>query len=440
MTRAGHGAGAPNRGAAALSPSTARGGSVEAPERRLDVAAIRKDFPILAREIYGKPLAYLDNTATTQKPLQVLGALEEFYRTYNANVHRGVYRMAEESTEKYEAARSTVARFLNARSAKEIVFTRGTTESINLVSNSWGRKNVGPGDVVVATEMEHHSNMVPWQLLAEEKGATLRYIPVDGSGRLDLSDLDAILDGPVKLLAVAHMANAIGTINPVDELIRRAHAAGAVVLLDGAQSVPHLGTDVRALDCDFLAFSGHKMLAPTGIGALYAKREHLEAMPPFFGGGEMIREVKLSGSTWNDIPFKFEAGTMNIGDAIALGVAVDYLEGLGMDAVRRHDAELTIQALEGLGAIPGVTIYGPPAPERGGIVSFTVEGIHAHDVAAVLDREGIAVRAGHHCTMPLHAKFGIAASTRASFYVYNTPEEVDRLVAGVRQAKRVFGS
>lgn len=417
-----------------------RSGSVEAPERRLDVAAIRRDFPILSREIYGKPLAYLDNTATTQKPLAVLRALEDFYRNTNANVHRGVYRMAEEATEKYEGARGIVARFLNARSAKEIVFTRGTTESINLVSNSWGRRFVGPGDVIVATEMEHHSNMVPWQLLAEEKGATLRYIPVDRSGRLDLSNLDAILEGRVKLLAVAHMANAIGTINPVEELIRRAHAAGALVLVDGAQSVPHLGTDVRALDCDFLAFSGHKMLAPTGIGALYAKREHLEAMPPFFGGGEMIREVKLSGSTWNDVPFKFEAGTMNIGDAIALGAAIEYLEGLGMEAVRRHDAELTVRALDGLGAIPGVTIYGPPASDRGGIVSFTVEGIHAHDVAAVLDREGIAVRAGHHCTMPLHAKFGIAASTRASFYVYNLPEEIDRLIAGVRKAKQVFNS
>ncbi len=414
------------------------GGMTTAPERRLDVAAIRRDFPILEREIYGKRLAYLDNTATTQKPVQVLHALDEFYRTYNANVHRGVYRMAEESTEKYESARATVARFLNARSTKEIVFTRGTTESVNLVSNTWGRKNVGPGDVIVATEMEHHSNMVPWQILAEEKGATLRYIPVDASGRLDLSNLDAVLDGRVKLLAVAHMANAIGTINPVEALIRRAHAAGALVLVDGAQSVPHFGADVRALDCDFLAFSGHKMLAPTGIGALYAKREHLEAMPPLFGGGEMIREVKLSGSTWNELPFKFEAGTMNIGDAIAFGTAIEYLERLGMDAVCRHDAELTVQAMEGLGAIPGVTIYGPPASERGGIVSFTLEGVHAHDVAAVLDREGIAVRAGHHCTMPLHAKFGVAATTRASFYVYNVPEEIDRLIAGVWKAKQVF--
>jgi cysteine desulfurase / selenocysteine lyase len=411
-----------------------------APERRFDVAAIRRDFPILEREVYGKRLAYLDNTATTQKPVQVLHAIEDFYRTYNANVHRGVYRMAEEATEKYEGARSTVARFLNARSQREIVFTRGTTESINLVSNSWGRKNVGEGDVIVTTEMEHHSNMVPWQLLAEEKGATLRYIPVDGHGRLDLSGLDRILEGRVKILAVAHMANAIGTINPVEELIRRAHAVGALVLVDGAQSVPHLGCDVRALDCDFLAFSGHKMLAPTGIGALYAKREILEAMPPLFGGGEMIREVTLQGSTWNEVPFKFEAGTMNIGGAIAMAAAINYLDALGMDAIRRHDAELTAQTMEGLAAIPGLVIYGPPASERGGIVSFTLDGIHAHDVAAVLDREGIAVRAGHHCTMPLHAKFGVAATTRASFYVYNVPEEVERLVAGVRKAKQVFHS
>lgn len=406
--------------------------------RRLDTALIRKDFPILTREIYGKPLAYLDNTATTQKPLQVLRALDHYYRTSNANVHRGIYLMAEEATQAYEAARATVARLVNARSSKEIVFTRGTTESVNLVSNSWGRKNVGPGDVIVTTEMEHHSNLVPWQLLAEEKGAELRYIPIDRSGLLDLSGLDALLDGPVKILAVTHMSNALGTINPVAELIRRAHAAGAVVLVDGAQSVPHLGVDVRALDADFLAFSGHKMLAPTGIGALYAKREHLEAMPPFFGGGEMIREVTLAGSTWNDVPFKFEAGTMNIADAIAFGAAIDYLEGLGMDAVRRHDAELTALAMEGLGAVPGVTIYGPPASERGGIVSFTLDGVHAHDVASVLDREGIAVRAGHHCAMPLHAKLGIPASTRASFYVYNVPEEIHRLVAGVRKVKQVF--
>jgi cysteine desulfurase/selenocysteine lyase len=405
---------------------------------KLDVARIRKDFPILQREIHGKPLAYLDNTATTQKPIQVLRAIDEYYRVYNSNVHRGVYTMAEEATAAYEAARATVGRFVNARSPKEVIFTRGTTESINLVSGSWGRKNVGRGDVIVATEMEHHSNLVPWQILAEEKGAELRYIPVDRSGRLDLSGLDRLLDGPVKIVTLTHMSNALGTINPVEDVIRRAHAAGALVLLDGAQSVPHLEVDVRALDCDFLAFSGHKMLAPTGIGALVAKREHLEAMPPLFGGGEMIREVKLSGSTWNDLPFKFEAGTMNIEGAIAFATAIDYLDHVGMDALREHDLELSTMAIEKLSAIPGVTVYGPPAKERGGIVSFSLEGIHAHDVAAVLDQDGIAVRAGHHCTMPLHAKFGIAATTRASFYIYNLPEEVDRLVQGVRKAKQVF--
>jgi cysteine desulfurase/selenocysteine lyase len=407
------------------------------PKRRLDPEFLRKDFPILERTIFGKPLAYLDNTATTQKPVQVLQALETYYRTYNANVHRGVYKIAEEATEAYEGARGIVARFVGA-SAREIVFTRGTTESVNMVSNAWGRKNVGRGDVIVTSEMEHHSNLVPWQMLAEEKGATLRFIPVDSNGRLDLSGLDALLAGPVKIVAVTHMSNALGTINPVAEIIRKAHAVGALVLLDGAQSVPHLPVDVRALDCDFLAFSGHKMLAPTGIGALYGKRALLESMPPLFGGGEMIREVKLTGSTWNDVPFKFEAGTMNIADAIAFGVAIEYLEAIGMDAVRAHDVELTSHAMTSLAAIPEVTIYGPPVEERGGIVSFTVEGIHAHDLAAVLDREGIAVRAGHHCTMPLHAKFGIAASARASFYVYNVPGEIDRLAVAVRKAIQYY--
>ena len=408
-----------------------------APERRLDPVLLRKDFPILERKIFGKPLAYLDNTATTQKPVQVLDALESYYRNYNANVHRGVYTIAEEATRAYEAARGTVARFVGATS-REIVFTRGTTESINLVSNAWGRANVGRGDVIVTSEMEHHSNLVPWQMLAKEKGAIVRFIPVDSAGRLDLSVLDQLLAGPVKIVSVTHMSNALGTINPVAEIIRKAHAAGAVVLLDGAQSVPHLDVDVRALDCDFLAFSGHKMLAPTGIGALYGKRALLEAMPPLFGGGEMIREVKLSGSTWNDVPFKFEAGTMNIADAIAFGVAIEYLEAIGMDAVRSHDMELAEHAMRVLGEIPRLTLYGPPVAERGGIVSFTVEGIHAHDLAAVLDREGIAVRAGHHCAMPLHEKYGIAASARASFYVYNVPEEIDRLAAGVRKAIQYY--
>jgi cysteine desulfurase/selenocysteine lyase len=409
-----------------------------APERRVDFAAIRKDFPIFDRKISGKPLIYLDSTATTQKPVAVLDALDRYYRTYNANIHRGVYRIAEEATAAYEGAREKVARFLNARFTQEIVFTRGTTESVNLVAYAWGRKNVGPGDVIVLTEMEHHSNMVPWQILATERGATIRYIPVDTRGKLDLSDLDRLLAGPVKIVSVAHVSNVLGTINPVAEIARRAHAVGAVVMVDGAQSAPHMPVDVRALDCDFLALSGHKMLAPTGIGALYGKRTILEAMPPFLGGGEMIREVRLEGSTWNDLPFKFEAGTMNIADAIAFGTAIDYLNGIGMDAIHAHGQELVEETMRVLEAIPGVTIYGPPAAERGAIVPFTVDDIHAHDVAAVLDGEGIAVRAGHHCAMPLHTRLGLNATARASFHVYNLPSDVERLGDGVRKAKQVF--
>ena len=409
-----------------------------ASERHVDFAALRREFPIFERKVHGKPLIYLDSTATTQKPLAVLEALDRYYRTYNANIHRGVYLIAEEATQAYEDAREKVARFLNARSSKEIVFTRGTTESVNLVSHAWGRKNVGRGDVIVLTEMEHHSNLVPWQLLATERGATIPYIPVDGNGRLDLSGLDRLLQGPVKIVSLAHVSNVLGTINPVAEIARRAHAAGAVVMVDGAQSVPHMPVDVRALDCDFLALSGHKMLAPTGIGALYGKRELLEAMPPFFGGGEMIREVRLEGSTWNDVPFKFEAGTMNIADTIAFGAAIDYLSEIGMEAVHAHGRELVEETMRVLGSIPGVTIYGPPAAERGGIVPFTVDDIHAHDVAAVLDHEGVAVRAGHHCAMPLHTKLGLAATTRASFYVYNLISDVERLGEGVRKAKQVF--
>ncbi len=409
-----------------------------APERRVDFAAIRKEFPIFERKISGKPLIYLDSTATTQKPEAVLQSLERYYRTYNANIHRGVYTIAEEATAAYEAARGKVAKFLNARSNQEIIFTRGTTESVNLVAYSWGRANVNAGDVIVLTEMEHHSNLVPWQILAKERGATIRYIPVDPQGRLDLSGLDRLLSGPVKLLSMAHVSNVLGTINPVAEVARKAHAAGAVVMVDGAQSAPHMPVDVRALDCDFLALSGHKMLAPTGIGALYGKRAILDAMPPFFGGGEMIREVRLEGSTWNDLPFKFEAGTMNIADTIAFGAAIDYLNAIGMDAIHAHGTELIEEAARVLGAIPGVKMYGPPPSERGAIVSFTVDDIHAHDVAAVLDSEGIAVRAGHHCAMPLHTKLGLTATARASFYVYNLLSDVERLGEGIRKAKQVF--
>lgn len=409
-----------------------------APERRVDFAAIRKEFPIFERKISGKPLIYLDSTATTQKPEAVLQSLERYYRTYNANIHRGVYTIAEEATAAYEAARDKVAKFLNARSNQEIIFTRGTTESVNLVAYSWGRANVGAGDVIVLTEMEHHSNLVPWQILAKERGATIRYIPVDSRGRLDLSGLDQLLSGPVKLLSMTHVSNVLGTINPVAEVARKAHAAGAVVMVDGAQSAPHMPVDVRALDCDFLALSGHKMLAPTGIGALYGKRAILDAMPPFFGGGEMIREVRLEGSTWNDLPFKFEAGTMNIADTIAFGAAIDYLNAIGMDAIHAHGTELIEEAARVLGSIPGVKIFGPPPSERGAIVSFTVDDIHAHDLAAVLDSEGVAVRAGHHCAMPLHTKLGLTATTRASFYVYNLLSDVERLGEGIRKAKQVF--
>lgn len=413
--------------------------AVAAPGGQIDFAKIRKDFPIFERKVHGKPLIYLDSTATTQKPQVVLDSLERYYESYNANIHRGVYAIAEEATAAYEDARAKVARFLNARSSREIVFTRGTTESVNLVANAWGRANLNRGDVILLTEMEHHSNLVPWQLIAAERGATIRYIPFDKQGKLDLSGLDHLLDGPVKVVSLTHVSNVFGTINPVAEIAKRAHAAGAVVFADGAQSVPHMPVDVRALDCDFLALSGHKMLGPTGIGALYGKREVLEAMPPFFGGGEMIREVRLEGSTWKEPPFRFEAGTMNIADAIAFGTAIDYLEGIGMEAVQAHGDELVREAFRVLGSIPGVTIYGPPAGERGAIVPFTVDGIHAHDVAAVLDREqGVAVRAGHHCAMPLHAKLGLDATTRASFHVYNLPSDIERLGEGVRKAKQIF--
>ena len=409
-----------------------------APESRLDFAAIRKDFPIFTQKAHGKPLIYLDSTATTQKPVAVIEALDHYYRTTNANIHRGVYAIAEEATARYEEVRGKVARVLGARSSSEIVFTRGTTESVNLVSNAWGRKNVGKGDVILLTEMEHHSNLVPWQMLAAEKGAVLRFIPFDGRGKLDLSGLDALLEGPVKIVSLTHMSNVFGTINPVAEIARRAHARGALVFVDAAQSLPHLGVDVRALDCDFLGFSAHKMLGPTGIGALYGKREHLDAMPPFFGGGEMIREVKLEGSTWNDVPWKFEAGTMNIADTIAFGAALDYVERIGYEAIVEHSRELVTETMKLLGEIPGVTIYGPSPAERGGIVPFTLDDIHAHDVATVLDHEGVAVRAGHHCAMPLHRKLGVAATTRASFYVYNLPSDVAVLAEGVRKAKKLF--
>jgi cysteine desulfurase/selenocysteine lyase len=416
--------------------------STSAATPRLDIAAVRADFPILGETVHGKPLTYLDNGATSQKPEAVLRALDGYYRRYNANVHRGVYQLSERATTAYEEARHTVARFIGATDDREIVFVRGTTEAINLVARSWGSANLAAGDVIVVTELEHHSNIVPWQIVAQERGATLAAIPVTDEGRLDLAAFDALLAqhaGRVKLVALAHVSNTLGTINPVAEVARRAHAAGALVLVDGAQGVPHLPVDVRALGCDFLAFSGHKMLGPMGSGALWARRELLEEMSPFHGGGSMIRRVSLQSSTYADLPNKFEAGTPSVADAIGLAAAVDYLNGVGMATIHAYEVDLTGYALAQLSEIEGLTLYGPPtAEERAGVFSFTLADIHPHDLASILDEDGICVRAGHHCCQPLMERYGLTATTRASVYLYNTHEEIDRLVAGLERAKEIF--
>jgi cysteine desulfurase/selenocysteine lyase len=406
----------------------------------LDPYALRADFPILSTTVHGHPLVYLDSAATSQKPLRVLEAMDRFYREYNANVHRGIYEIGERATAAYEAARASVARFVDAPDPGEIVFTRNATEAINLVAHSWGRRNIGRGDVIVLTEMEHHANLVPWQLLVQERDGDLEFVPITDDGVLRLDVLDVLLRIPPRLVAVAHVSNTLGTINPIREIVERAHAAGALVLVDGAQAVPHLPVDVGELGCDFYAFSGHKMLGPTGAGALWARRELLEAMPPFLGGGEMIREVHLRRSEWNEVPWKFEAGTPDIAAAIGFGEAAAYLMDLGMDRVREHERALTAYALEALAReLPGVTLYGPlSADARGGVIPFNVGGVHPHDVAQVLDRFGIAVRAGHHCTMPLHERLDLDATVRASFNVYSTREEVDALVAGLREVIRLF--
>ncbi len=419
-----------------------RHASVYSPGRTTayNVMKIREDFPILKREIDGKPLVYLDNAATTQKPVQVIDALDDYYRMHNANIYRGVYRMSEEATAAYEESRSRIARFINARHSSEIIFVRGTTEAINLASHSWGRHNIGLGDSVMLTEMEHHSNIVPWQTLAREKGAQLKYVGISEDGRLNKDDFYQHLEnGGVKLFAVAHVSNVLGTINPVRELTREAHRYGCQVLVDAAQSVPHMPIDVQDLDCDFLAFSGHKMCGPTGIGVLYAKRELLEGMEPYQVGGEMIREVHLYESTWKDAPYKFEAGTTDISGAIGLGAAVDYLSRIGPRNVRNHERELTRYALEKLGGIRALTVYGPrDADSRGGVISFNLADIHAHDMASLLDEDGIAVRSGHHCAQPLMERLGVTSTTRASVYVYNTEEEIDQLALSVERAGRVF--
>jgi cysteine desulfurase/selenocysteine lyase len=401
-------------------------------------ATIRDDFPILRQRVNGKPLVYLDSANTSQKPRQVIDALVRYYEEYNANIHRGVYTIAERATAEYEAARAKTARFLGAAEPAEIVFTRNITEALNLIAYSWGRHHVDPGDEILTTEMEHHSDLVPWQFLARERGARLRHIPFDDQGRLILDGLDRLITDRTKIVALAHVSNTFGTVNPVAEIARAAHARGAVVVIDGAQSTPHRPVDVQALGVDFFGFTGHKMLAPMGIGGLWARRALLEEMPPFLGGGEMISDVWLDRATWNDVPWKFEAGTQSVGDAIALGVAVDYLERLGMDAVAAHEREITARALERLREIPGLHIMGPELHERGGVVSFWMDGIHPHDVAQVLDTDGVCVRAGHHCTKPLHRKLGIGASIRASFYVYTIHEEIDLLARSLLKTRELF--
>jgi cysteine desulfurase / selenocysteine lyase len=406
----------------------------------LDVLSIRKDFPILTREVRpGVPLVYLDSTATTQKPRQVLEAMEAFYRTNNANINRGVHTLAEEATAMYEQASQNVADFIHAASANEIIFTRNTTESINLVAYSWARANLKAGDLIILTEMEHHSNLVPWIMLSSERGVALEFIPVTSDGLLDLESYQRLLERNPKLVAFTGMSNVLGTINPVAEMVKLAHAAGAITLVDGAQSVPHLPVDVKALGMDFLAFSSHKLLGPTGIGALYGRAELLQAMPPFLGGGDMIKSVHLRSFTPNDVPHKFEAGTPAIAEAVGFGAAIQYLTRLGMEAVAAHEREMVSYALERLEEIPGVRVFGPTAEKKGGVASFTLEGVHPHDIAQILDRDGIAVRAGHHCAQPLHEKYGITATARASFYVYSLQEEVDALVNGIYKVKEIFG-
>ncbi len=405
----------------------------------LDVNKVRADFPILQQEMYpGVPLVFLDSAASSQKPAVVLQAMEHYYRALNANVHRGVYRISEEATHAYEQARQKVASFINAPEAAQIIFVRNATEGFNLVAYSWGEANIRAGDEILLTEMEHHANLVPWQMLAQRKGAVVRYVPFTPDGLLDLTNLDELLTERTKIFSFTAVSNVLGTINPAKRLIAAAKAVGALTMVDAAQSVPHMAVDVQDLDCDFLAFSGHKMCGPTGIGVLYGKRHLLEAMPPFMGGGDMIRRVTLEGSTWNDIPWKFEAGTPAIAEGIGLGTAVDYLTSLGMDDVHAHEQFLTSYALEALSELPGLKVWGPPAAQKGGVAAFTLDGVHPHDIAELLDKDGIAVRAGHHCAMPLHKKLGLAATTRASFYVHTTTAEIDKLVASLHRVRAVF--
>lgn len=404
-----------------------------------DVDKVRADFPILHQEVRpGVPLVYLDSAASSQKPRQVIEAMDEYYRKYHSNVHRGIHALSEAATNAYEGARVKIARFINAPNPHQVIYTRNTTEALNLVVRSWGKTNIGEGDEILLTEMEHHANLVPWQMLAEETGAMIRYVPFNADGTLDLTDLPQLLTEKTRVFAFTAMSNVFGTITPVKKLVAAAHDVGAIAVVDAAQSVPHMPVDVQDLDCDFLAFSAHKMCGPTGIGILYGKTELLEEMPPFLGGGDMIRRVTLEGSTWNDLPWKFEAGTPSIAEAIGLGAAVDYLTELGMAEVHRHEQFITNYALEALSEISGLRLLGPPAAQKGGVATFTLDGVHPHDIAQLLDEDGIAIRAGHHCAMPLHQKLGLAASARASFYVHTKTEEVDQLVKSLHRAKSVF--
>ena len=405
----------------------------------LNVPKIRSDFPILQTEAYpGVPLIYLDSAASSQKPVSVIEAMNDYYRHTNANVHRGIHRLSEDATNAYEGARERIANFINAADPAEVIYVRNATEAFNLVAYSWGRANLRAGDEILITAMEHHANIVPWQLLAEERGVVLRHLPFLPNGTLDLDQLPELLTERTKLFSFTAVSNVFGTVNPVKQLVDAAHSVGALAMVDAAQAVPHMPVDVQAWDCDFMAFSGHKMCGPTGIGILHGKRHLLEAMPPFMGGGDMIRRVTLQGSTWNELPYKFEAGTPSIAEGIGLGTAVDYLTDLGMEDVHAYEQYITNYALESLSEVENLQIIGPSAAQRGGVASFTIQGLHPHDIAELLDKDGIAIRAGHHCAMPLHQQCGINATARASFYIHTTTDEVDKLVTSLNHAKKVF--
>ena len=405
----------------------------------INIPKIRDDFPILTREVNGKPLIYFDNAATSQKPLAVIEATDRYYREYNANIHRGIHKLAEEATLAHEEAREKIAKFINAKHTEEVIFTRNATEAINLAACAWGRGNVGKGDKIVLTIMEHHSNIVPWQLLAQEKGAVIEYVKIGEDYALRQDEIHELIDEKTKIVCVTQASNVLGTINPIKDIARAAHRYGAMLLVDAAQSVPHMRVDVKDIDCDFLAFSGHKMLGPTGIGVLYGKREHLQSMPPFLGGGEMIREVHTTGSSWKDLPYKYEAGTPNIVGAIGLGVAVDYLRKIGMENVHDHEKAITSYAMKRMGEVDGIVSYGPSdVTKRVGVLAFNLGDIHAHDLASILDEEGIAIRSGHHCAQPLMEFLNVPAMSRASFYIYNTKEEVDAFITALEKARKLF--